>query len=175
MKAGIYKRRDNGKHVYVSGNGFIRAFELGDVHPIEENRVKVATRNREQEMSFDTGDGTIVTADRVADATHPYVNDAALRRYLDLQKATAELLTPKGRIVHTGLKSYQMATVDLLRHSGGRVDLTAPGLANTEDNARQVARACGYRFCHAQSAAKHRKRGHIVVRLGEGRYAWRSA
>lgn len=205
MKAGIYKRRDNGKHVYVSGAGFVRAIEMNDVHLCVPCKVK--TRNQEQVIEFDHETDTVVTADRVADAAHPYVNDVALRHYLDLQKATVELvgaveqrfvgkhpalgisygktqtgrfeaaavLTPKGRIVHTGLKPYQMATVDLLRHSGGRVDLTAPGLANTEDNARQVARACGYRFCHAQSAAKHRKRGHTVVRLGDGRYAWRSA
>lgn len=34
-------------------------------------------------------------------------------------------------------------------------------------------KAAGWRLCHAQSAAKHRKRGDRVIAVSPGRYAWR--
>lgn len=82
MKAGIYKRCDNGKHVYVSGSGYVRAFQLSDVHPLEDKKIKVKTRNKETEIEFKDGDGADVLAFRVADAQAPYTNDVALAHYL---------------------------------------------------------------------------------------------
>lgn len=81
MKAGIYRRRDNEKHIYVSGSGFIRAFQLSDVHPCEA-KIKVMSRNNGAEVVFLDDNGDMITADRMADATHPLVNDKALIAYL---------------------------------------------------------------------------------------------
>lgn len=66
MKAGIYKRRDNGKHIYVRKDRSIAAFQLSDVHPADG--IKVSTADRERLVYF-TADpkAADVIADRVAD------------------------------------------------------------------------------------------------------------
>ena len=143
MKAGIYKRCDNGKHIYVSGSGYIRAFQLSDVHPLEDKKIKVKTRNKEAEVEFKDESGADVLAFRVADAQAPYVNDVALRKYIDanptkLQRALQEV---KGRAFND---------------NGG--DVSAEWKAGREDKqfSRQVVYGNGPGFLTEQAAAAER-------------------
>lgn len=71
MKAGIYKRRDNGRHIYVAKDRSIRAHQLTDCHPLAAGLRKVNCQQKEQVVTFDEGDEgrfTAIYADRVADA-----------------------------------------------------------------------------------------------------------
>lgn len=79
MKAGIYKRRDNGKHIYVAKDRSIRAHQLTDCHPVEAGKQKVNCSEKEQIVSWDDeGFGlTFVYADRVADAPNGTTDHAA--------------------------------------------------------------------------------------------------
>lgn len=52
----------------------------------------------------------------------------------------------------------------------GTMSSDSPGVSNLP---RAVdALPPTYRACHAQSARKHRKRGHHVIRISTGKYAW---
>lgn len=83
MKAGIYKRHDNGKHVYVAKDRGIRAFELTDCHPASGS-VKVTTSEKEQRISWTNPiTGEIHVADRVADIPNGTTDhDQALHHYV---------------------------------------------------------------------------------------------
>lgn len=143
MKAGIYKRCDTGKHVYVSGAGYIRAVELTDVHPIEDKKVKVRSRFNGAEIDFKDGQ-VDVKADRVADAHAPFVNDAALAYYL-------QSVNPKNRLGygHKTEKAQQAARND---------QVSAEWKDGREDKpfSKQVVCGFGPGFLSEQGAAAER-------------------
>lgn len=93
MKAGIYKRRDNGKHIYVSKDRSIRAFQLTDCHPLEAGKQKVSCSEKEQvvswpEYSRDMQNLRTITADRVADIPNGTTDHAEyLMHYLHVSGA----------------------------------------------------------------------------------------
>lgn len=88
MKAGIYKRRDNGKHIYVAKDRSIRAHQLADCHPVEAGVLKVSCSEKEQVVSFeyyteDMQNIVKVVADRVADIPNGTTNhDEYLQHYV---------------------------------------------------------------------------------------------
>lgn len=92
MKAGIFKRQDNGKHIYVRKDRSIGAIEITDVHPCE-SEYKVSERVGGKYVNVpDSNGGYFVTvAERVADAPKG-VNDCvkALGEYVDSLKRAAE-------------------------------------------------------------------------------------
>lgn len=92
MKAGIYKRRDNGKHVYFGKDRSLRAYQLDDCHPFDGS-LKASTSQAETVVKFkiphpsSQGEDIEVIADRVADVPNGCTEpDLALMNYL---KATA--------------------------------------------------------------------------------------
>lgn len=92
MKAGIYKRRDNGKHIYVSKDRSIRAFQLTDCHPLEAGKQKVSCSEKEQVVSWSENlDGDLlkfIYADRVADIPNGTTDhDEYLMHYLHVSGA----------------------------------------------------------------------------------------
>lgn len=104
MKAGIYKRRDNGKHIYVAKDRSIRAHQLTDCHPLDARLRMVNCSEKEQVVSFQSMDHELdkVFADRVADVPNGMTqHDQALQHYLDslpkddiYKQAASRIYTP---------------------------------------------------------------------------------
>lgn len=212
MKAGIYKRTDNGKHVYVSKDRHIKAHELADCHPTDPP-IKVRTHEKEQYVSWDN-----TYAARVADVPNGCTDpDQVLTRYVRAQKAilldavdtdtedpyrrsassvfvgTGKTLTGRfeGRPPALGL-GYALVDADLgdleLRQAAAVESLKKFSEATCKAvEALRRPRLTGtvqlsplgrlgkfsYRCCGKQSARKHRKAGHEVVRVNSNTYGWR--
>lgn len=129
MKAGIYKRRDNGKHVYVSKDRSIRAFQLTDCHPLEAGNQKVSCSEKEQIVSwFEDGPDDIsvmVAADRVADIPNGTTNhDEYLQHYV-----THHGVADVSHLVHVDEsgRRTEIGTIEgSLRRSPGDAKLDSP-------------------------------------------------
>lgn len=92
MKAGIFKRQDNGKHIYVRKDRSIGAIELTDVHPCEsEYKVSERVGGKYVNVPDPNGEYFVTVAERVADAPRG-VSDVvkALGDYVDSLKRAAE-------------------------------------------------------------------------------------
>lgn len=92
MKAGIFKRQDNGKHIYVRKDRSIGAIELTDVHPCEsEYKVSERVGGKYVNVPDSNGEYFVTVAERVADAPRG-VSDVvkALGDYVDSLKRSAE-------------------------------------------------------------------------------------
>lgn len=92
MRAGIFKRQDNGKHIYVRKDRSIGAIELTDVHPCDsEYKVSERVGGKYVNVPEPNGEYFATVAERVADAPKG-VNDCvkALGEYVDSLKRSAE-------------------------------------------------------------------------------------
>lgn len=92
MKAGIFKRQDNGKHIYVRKDRSIGAIEITDVHPCEsEYKVSERVGGKYVNVPDSNGEYFVTVAERVADAPRG-VSDVvkALGDYVDSLKRSAE-------------------------------------------------------------------------------------
>lgn len=92
MKAGIFKRQDNGKHIYVRKDRSIGAIEITDVHPCKsEYKVSERVGGKYVNVPDSNGEYFVTVAERVADAPKG-VNDCvkALGDYVDSLKRSAE-------------------------------------------------------------------------------------
>src|SRR5690349_789071 len=92
MKSGIFKRQDNGKHIYVRKDRTIGAIELSDVHPCEsEHKVSERVGGKYVNVPDPNGEYFVTVAERVADAPRG-VSDCrkALQDYIDSLKAQAD-------------------------------------------------------------------------------------
>lgn len=131
MKAGIYKRRDNGKHIYVSKDRSIRAHQVTDCHPINARLRMVNCQQKEQVVRFidiydnpaDVCDNPdmLRIADRVADIPNGTTNHAEyLQHYVDsLPKSEA-----KGGVVDAERIAKAMQTAPEVRVHASDVQRT---------------------------------------------------
>lgn len=147
MKAGIYKRRDNGLHVYVAKDRSIRAIELADCHP-SDGRVKVTTSEKEQVVAFqdytpDMQNLGAVVADRVADVPNGTTDHVlALQHYIvcEAPMPAGVFKTPNGNLVYVD-ESHNIRAASLSPSSW-------EGLSVAYYAAINAIKFCGYECTH---------------------------
>lgn len=188
MKAGIYKLFDGGL-IYVRKDRTVSA-AAGTSYPIQVGS-KVKTLEGGKYVLAETGDKQF-QGDRHADVPNGCTDHQAL---VDSMHMAANL-EPGQRAVDYGTKfarveeidvpgttskeqAGNIARADLLRAMSRFAVVPTPPTDDAETAAwREKFTASlldqGFRLCHKASARKHRKQGHTVLPIGDGRFAWRA-
>lgn len=194
MKAGIYKLFDGGL-IYVRKDRTVSA-AAGTSYPIQVGS-KVKTLEGGKYVLAETGDKQF-QGDRHADVPNGCTDHQA---YVDSLVPPAESVgltsEPQARRVASAhLKTcYAEAvreTSKALRHAGNAAEgaaeavrrfivpsvLSAPytdaEMAAWREKFTASLLDQGFRLCHKASARKHRRQGHTVLPIGDGRFAWRA-
>lgn len=169
MKAGIYQT-PNGNRIYVAKDRTIKATTLS---PSSWLGTKVSHRSADDTVLIG---GTDYRCSRVSDVPNGCTSPMdALNAYVPTKTLTgAQLWSDLDHAIDGTLYEAGDEKGDgprtALKHQSFR-DFVEDFIAK-----RQELRNAGYRFCHSQSARKHRKQRHEVRFVPEiGCYAWRAS
>ena len=172
MKAGIYKLFDGGL-IYVRKDRTVSAV-AGTTYPIQTGS-KVSTLEGGKYVLALDGDKQF-QGERHADVPNGCTDHQALVGSMHM----AANLRPGERVVDYGTERARVeqtdppaAKVALSGLTPRAVFAVPPGGAEWPERLLETMRLQGFRFCSKVSARKHRKRGHAVVPMGGGRFAWR--
>lgn len=148
MKSGIFQS-EKGDLIYVAKDRSVRAVILANgtstvTSEAHRKEFRVTSRNKDQAVEVE--DGTVYT--RYADVPNGCTDPLSAIATAVLEKQPAE-----------------EASLD--------AEVASLGHADNADELRQQFKRDGFRFCHGQSARKHRRAGHVVRYVPELRqYAW---
>lgn len=167
MKAGIYET-PNGNLIYVAKDRTIKAASL---KPSSWLGTKVSHRSADDTVLIE---GTHYRCKRVSDVPNGCTDpEKALFDYVNTLVAAEQAAEAVKAKFSAAGDRYLDA-----RFAPGEVRyfvLDDRGLLTDDVERRRELEHQGFRLCHAQSARKHRKRGHTVVPLWGNKYAWRPA
>ena len=202
MKAGVYKT-PNGNLIYVAKDRTIKATTLSPSswpgtkvsHRAKDNTVVIADTGYRCEHYADVPNGC-TDHQALVDSMHMAANLQPGERVVDygtklarvepaaddeFDRIKAEADDPYKRMA--GAMRHVGAAAEGAAEATRRFFTVPPELSAPYTDAEMVAWrekfaaslvSQGFKLCHKGSARKHRRQGHTVLPIGDGRFAWRA-